>query len=343
MRKGLGTTGKFETGHRKRPIRRLQVVIPVFNEAENVDPLVRELADKLSRFDLSILFVDDGSTDGTLVALQTLRQAGLPVDYISLSRNFGKEAALMAGFMLSPDGFDALATMDGDGQHPPEAIAEMVSAAERADAELVIGIRDHGNDHLNPSQQIRRAFYALFNAFSQTKLPHGIGDFNLYRPAAAEAIRSLNEYDLFLKGLVAWIGFDPIFVKHEVRVRTTPGTRWTLRKLLKLTANGLLSFTDWPLRVWSLIGAVLALVSFTYLAVTLVQALVFGSDVKGYPSMIMTILGLGGLQLLSVGILGAYIGRMYMEGKQRPRYIVRESSLHASLASHDMSRSPAVQ
>lgn len=332
-----------KTGRRQRNIRRLHIVIPVCNESANIGPLVRELVAKLSGLDLSILFVDDGSTDETLAELQTLRQARLPVDYISFSRNFGKEAALMAGFMLCPDGFDALVTMDGDGQHPPQAISEMVSAAEQADAELVIGIRDQHNDQNLLSRQLRRGFYVLFNAFSQTTLPYGIGDFNLYRPAAAKAIRSLHESDLFLKGLVAWIGFNPILVSYEVRVRANQGTRWTFRKLLKLTANGLLSFTDWPLRVWSLIGAILAIVSFAYLTVTLIQVLIFGSAVKGYPSLIMTILGLGGLQLLSVGILGAYIGRTYMEGKQRPRYIVKESSLEASLAPQNISQTSTVQ
>lgn len=310
-----------------RPIRRLQIVVPGLNEGGNVASLARELTGALDTLDLSILFVDDGSNDATLEELRALRQSGFPVEYISLSRNFGKEAALFAGIKMSSEGFDALVTMDGDLQHPPSTIVEMVTAAEGADADLVVGVRRYRRDGWSARTEVRRAFYTLFNLLSQTKLPDGIGDFNLYRPAAIEAIRALGENDLFLKGLVAWIGFNPIFVEYDVRPRSTHVTRWSLRKLAKLTADGLLSFTAWPLRVWSVIGAMLATSSFAYLLITLVQTLLWGSDVKGYPSLIMTILGLGGLQLLSIGILGEYIGRTYMEAKRRPRYIVRESSL----------------
>jgi glycosyltransferase involved in cell wall biosynthesis len=329
---------RSEAEQRRRPIRRLQIVIPVMNEAETVDALVRELTDTLSVFDLSILFVDDGSADTTLAELHALKSIGLPVDYVSLSRNFGKEAALMCGLMLAPDGFDALVTMDGDGQHPPKIILEMVEAAEQGNADLVIGVRNDRNDQHFFNRYSRRAFYAVFNALSKIQLPHGIGDFNLYRPTSVDAIRSLNECDLFLKGLVAWIGFDPAFVKYEVRLRSANATRWSFRDLLRLSVTGIMSFTDWPLRVWSLVGTFLAMISFSYLAVTLVQTLWFGSDVKGYPSLIMAILGLGGLQLLSVGILGGYLGRLYMESKQRPRYIVRESSLNANLRAREAPR-----
>ena len=326
MQDGITSKGEW----RRRPIRRLQVVIPVMNEAGTIETLARELTETLSRFELSILFVDDGSTDTMLAELQNLKSDGLPIDYVSLSRNFGKEAALMCGLTLAPDGFDALVTMDGDGQHPPHVIIEMVEAAEKADADLVIGIRNDRNDQHFFSRHSRRAFYAVFNSLSQIKLPDGIGDFNLYRPASIDAIRSLNEFDLFLKGLVAWIGFSPTFVKYDVRLRAANTTHWSFRNLLRLSATGIMSFTDWPLRVWSLIGTLLAMISFSYLGVTMVQTLWFGSDVKGYPSLIMAILGLGGLQLLSVGILGGYLGRLYMESKQRPRYIVRKSSLKAS-------------
>jgi polyisoprenyl-phosphate glycosyltransferase len=318
---------------RCRPIRRVQVVIPVLNEAENIGPLIRELSDALSNWAFSLLIIDDGSTDGTLKELQALRGAGLPVDYVSLSRNFGKEAALMAGFMECPDNFDALVTMDGDGQHPPLAVAEMIMAAERAAADLVIGVRANYNYQSAVSRQMRRAFYTVFNALSETKLPYGIGDFNLYRPVAVEAVRSFQEYDLFLRGLVAWIGFNPVFVEHEVKVQAGRTSRWTFRRLLKLTADGLMSFTDWPLRVWSLVGAALATMSFLYLAATLIQTLLFGNPVQGYPTVIITILGLGGLQLLSIGVLGGYIGRTYVEAKQRPRYVIRESSFRTSSAS----------
>jgi hypothetical protein len=217
--------------------------------------------------------------------------------------------------------------MDGDGQHPTTAIPEMILAAERADADLVIGIRADYSYQSAPSRLMRRAFYKLFNALSQTKLPYGIGDFNLYRPIAADAIRSLRENDLFLKGLVAWIGFDPVYVKYKVRNSSTDRpTRWSLRKLLNLAISGLTSFTDWPLRVWSLFGTILALSSFVYLAATLVQTLFYGNKVEGYPSLIMSLLGLGGIQLLSIGVLGNYLGRTYMQSKQRPRYIIQETS-----------------
>lgn len=313
-----------------RPIRRLQVVIPVLNEAGNISSLVRELADEVGNIDLSILFVDDGSEDATVAELRALKEAGSPVEYIRLSRNFGKEAALFAGLKMSPQGFDALVTMDGDHQHPPKAVVEMVAAAETADADLVIGLRRRRRDQWSARREARRAFYLVFNFLSRTKLPDGIGDFNLYRPAAVEAITSLGEYDLFLKGLVAWIGFNPVFVEYDVQSRSAHATRWSAGKLAKLTVDGLLSFTEWPLRVWSLIGAMLAACSFAYLFVTFLHTLLFGSDVKGYPSLIMTILGLGGLQLLSVGILGEYIGRTYMETKRRPRYLIRESSLQTT-------------
>lgn len=323
--------------HRCRPIKRLRVVIPVFNEAETLKSLLQELSDALSDYDFSVLFVDDGSTDDTLNQLQSLRSAGSSVDYVSLSRNFGKEAALVAGFAQCPDDFDALVTMDGDGQHPPLVIPEMITAAERADTDLVIGVRSNSCYQSALTRKMRTSFYFVFNALSRTKLRSGIGDFNLYRPVAVEAMRSIQEHDLFLKGMVSWIGFTPVFVEHEVRLKSGRKTRWTAKSLMKLTTDAFMSFTDWPLRVWSLIGAGLAMVSFIYLAATLVQTIFFGNPVSGYPSLIMTILGLGGIQLLSIGIIGNYVGRTYMEAKQRPRYIIRDTSIPTGATSKDIS------
>jgi glycosyltransferase involved in cell wall biosynthesis len=301
----------------------LSVVAPVYNEAENIEPLLKRLAaaleDCVSSFE--IVFVDDGSTDDTLKALRAAHKRDPRVRALSLSRNFGKEIAIAAG--LDHVRGAATVIMDADLQHPPETIGKFVELW-RAGYKNVYGERVSHTSDSRLRQMLTQRFYRLFESLSETGLPEGAGDFRLLDAAAVRALRTMREHARFSKGLYAWIGFKSIGVPFEVEPRAHGATKYNYLRLTNFALDGLMSFSTLPLKVWSFIGLGTSVFALAMAAYYLVRTLLLGVDVPGYASLIVSITFFAGIQLLSLGIVGEYIGRIFAEVKRRPLYLVEE-------------------
>jgi polyisoprenyl-phosphate glycosyltransferase len=303
--------------------RSLSVVVPMLNEEHGLEPLVGRLQPVLESLglDWEVIFVDDGSTDGTLETLRAINARDPRFKAISLSRNFGKEIATAAG--LSYVTSDAAVLMDADLQHPPELIARFVEHW-RAGFDIVYGQRtDRATDRFL-HRWAARAFYAAFQQLSGTELPKGAGDFRLLDRKAVDAMNRMGERIRFNKGLFAWMGFRSEGVHFDVPPRRGGPSRWRPRQLLRFALDGFTAFTTIPLRVWSYLGLATSLFALCYAMVILVKTLLYGTDVPGYPSLIISVMFFAGVQLISLGVIGEYLGRMYEEVKGRPLFLVAE-------------------
>lgn len=301
----------------------LTIVVPVKDEEETVGPFVERVGAILSALlpthAAEMLFVDDGSTDGTLAAIERARAADPRVSALSLSRNFGKEAALSAG--LDHARGRAVVPLDVDLQDPPELIGAMLERW-RTGWDVVYGVRRRGTDS-RAKRWTAHWFYQVHNAMTRAKIPEHAGDFRLLDRAVVDVIRNLPERNRFMKGLFNWAGFAQTAVEYD-RVRRVAGTtKFRPWQLWSLAVDGITSATTLPLRIWSYVGGVLAFASLLYAAFVVVRTLIGGADVPGYASLLVAILFLGGVQLLSLGILGEYVGRIFTEVKGRPVYVVR--------------------
>lgn len=302
----------------------LTVIIPVFNEEHGLDALVARLATVLDncRLDWRVLFVDDGSRDQSRDVIRRLHEADHRFEAVFLSRNFGKEIAVAAG--LSYAFTDAVVLMDADLQHPPEIIPEFL-AAWRQGYDIVYGQRDDRAADSAWRRLFSRGFYKTFEGMSGTTLPDGAGDFRLLNRRAVDAMNKFGERARFNKGLYAWIGFKSTGVDYHVPPRYDGGTsRWQPRKLWHFALDGLVSFSTVPLRVWSYLGLLVSMAAFGYLLVFLIRTLIFGTDVPGFPSLLISVMFFGGIQLISLGVIGEYMGRIYEEVKGRPLFIVAD-------------------
>jgi len=318
----------------------ISVVIPVLNEAQGLRGLLERLCPVLERLgDWEIIFVDDGSTDGTLEAIRAVNLTDPRVKAVALSRNFGKEIAIAAGMRYARG--DAVVIMDADLQHPPEVIEAFV-AKWRAGFQVVYGER-LDRAHESPIRRmLSRAFYRVFNALSKCDIPEGAGDFRLLDRRAVDAMNALGERSRFNKGLFSWIGFRAIGVPYSDADRKHGRSRWSFRSLVRFALDGLTSFTTIPLRVWSLLGLVISLTAFVSALGFLVRTLVYGADVPGFPSLIISVMILSGVQLISLGVVGEYLGRVYEEVKARPLFIVAEEVGTACPADLRPARRPLV-
>jgi glycosyltransferase involved in cell wall biosynthesis len=312
---------------------RLSVVVPGLNEERSIPALVERLRPVLDRLDLDweVIFVDDGSTDGTMALLKALNARDPRFKAVSLSRNFGKEIAAAAGLTYATG--DGAVLMDADLQHPPELISDFVRHW-RQGADMVYGSRlDRGADSLL-HRLFARLFYAAFGRLSGTVLPSGAGDFRLLDRKAIDAMNRMGERVRFNKGLYAWMGFRSVGVPFSVPPRLSGRSRWRPRKLMHFALDGLVSFSTIPLRVWSYLGLLISLFAFCYAIVILVKTLIYGIDVPGFPSLIISVMFFAGVQLISLGVLGEYLGRMYEEVKGRPLFLVAEELGLERPASH---------
>jgi glycosyltransferase involved in cell wall biosynthesis len=302
----------------------LSVVIPVLDEENGLDELLARLTPVLEQCGLAwdVIFVDDGSTDGTLARLRAVHAKEPRVKAVSLSRNFGKEIAAAAGLRYATG--DAVVLMDGDLQHPPEVIPQLVEGW-RQGCDVVYGQRlDRASD--SPLRRLlSRTYYQLFRVLSGTKLPENAGDFRLISRRAVDALNRMDERARFNKGLFAWIGFKSMGVSFEVPERCNgESSRWHLRRLLHFALDGVASFSTIPLRVWSYLGLAISLVTFLYIAVFVASTLIYGTDLRGFPTLLVSIMFFAGVQLISLGVIGEYLGRIYEEVKARPLYLVAE-------------------
>jgi glycosyltransferase involved in cell wall biosynthesis len=312
----------------------LAIVVPLFNEARNLTSLHDRLIEIAGRLrsqralPVEVVYVDDGSSDGTLASARALPAAGLDIQVISLSRNFGKEAALMAG--LHHARFGGIVFMDGDGQHPPALIEKLVTYWLDHDYDVVYTAKAHREREPWLRRVGVKTFYLLINWGARQKIPEDAGDFRLLSPRAAEALREFPERNRFFKGLASWIGFKQVRVDYEPAERVFGRTSWNLYSLVGLSIEGLTSFSVAPLRLASLLGLLLAVGAFVFGVQILVETLVFGQSVPGYPSVIVGLMVLGGVQLIMIGIMGEYIGKILSEIKGRPVYFVAERTVKAA-------------
>lgn len=300
----------------------LSVVIPFFNEGGNVERLFARLEPALDGLGMTweVVCVNDGSRDDTLMRLVAAHQRNPRIKVVDLSRNFGKECALSAGLAAARG--RAVVPLDADLQHPPEAIADL-AAKWREGYEVVYAVREARTGQGLGGRLFARTFYWLFDRLSDVPLPREAGDFRLLDRRVVDVINAMPERNRFMKGIFAWVGFKQTGVPYRQEARTEGNTKWGFWRLLRFAFNGLTAFSNFPLMVWSVIGAIVSGFAFLYIVVRLLRTLIYGIDVPGYESMIVTVLFLGGVQLLSLGILGDYLGRVFNEVKGRPLYIVR--------------------
>ena len=305
----------------------LSIVVPVKDEAESIAPFVERVTRVLGELNdpagqsFEILFIDDGSSDGTLDAIKAENSNDRRVHALSLSRNFGKEAALSAG--LDHACGSAIVPMDVDLQDPPEVLGEMLGRW-RDGFDVVYGVRDDRQSDTLSKRLSADLFYRAHNWLSADKIPEHAGDFRLIDRKVVDVIRSMPERNRFMKGLFAWAGFKSVSVAYRRDARQLGSTKFRYWKLWTFALDGITSASTIPLRVWSYIGGVVALGAIAFAFFIVIRTVVLGIDVPGYASLMVAVLLLGGLQLLSLGILGEYVGRILVETKQRPLYVVRE-------------------
>lgn len=307
-------------------MKKISVLIPCFNEALTLPALYEELkklADTQTAYDWELVFVDDGSVDPTLDVLKQLHIKDERVCYISLSRNFGKENALLAG--LDNVSGDCVVVMDADLQDPPSLVPEMLAYWEDGYQDVYARRRDRGREPWL-RKQFTMLFYRIMAHATRFELLQNVGDFRLLDRQCIDALRCLRETERYNKGLFCWIGFKKKEVLFDRGNRSEGKSRWSFWGLLNLAIDGITSFTTAPLRIATIVGAIIAFGAFCFLVFYITKTLIFGDPVQGFTTLVSIVLFLGGVQLLSIGILGEYIGRIYNEAKGRPNYVVKERS-----------------
>jgi glycosyltransferase involved in cell wall biosynthesis len=325
----------------------LSIVVPLFNEADGLETLHGRIVEVARRLKAArdlmteVVYVDDGSRDATLAIARTLPADALDVQVISLSRNFGKEAALLAG--LDHSRLGAALFIDGDGQHPPALIEQLVGYWIDQGYDVVYTAKAHREGEPWLRRLGVKTFYSLINWGARQKIPQNAGDFRLLSPRAATALKQLPERNRFFKGLASWIGFRQIRVDYEPAERIHGRTTWNLHSLIGLSIEGLTSFSVAPLRLASLLGVLLATAAFIFGLQILIETFVFGESVPGYPSLVVGLMVLGGVQLIMIGIMGEYIGKILSELKARPVYFVAEHTLKPAESADAAGAPPATR
>jgi polyisoprenyl-phosphate glycosyltransferase len=302
----------------------LSLVIPMHNEEAAVSVLLAAVDDvgaRLREYSFEIICVNDGSTDDTLACLSSASAGRPALVIVDLSRNFGKEAALSAGLSVATG--DAVIPIDADLQDPPMLIVEMVAKWREGFEVVLAHRRDRSADSF-----VKRAsagvFYKIHNMMSDVKIPADVGDYRLMDRVVVDVLNGLPENRRFMKGLFAWAGFRTATVQYDREPRTSGHTSFNAWRLWNLAVEGITSFSLLPLRIWTYVGATVALMSLAYGSWIVVRTLLYGKDVPGYASLFVAILFLGGLQLIGIGIIGEYLGRNYLESKRRPAFVIRK-------------------
>jgi glycosyltransferase involved in cell wall biosynthesis len=321
----------------------LSIVVPLYNEAAGLAALhdrlaaaARELAARRG-LAIELVYVDDGSRDDTLAIARSLAAAGFDMQVLGLSRNFGKEAALLAGLEHARMG--AVLFMDGDGQHPPALIDTLVRHWRDDGYDVIYTAKAHRAGESLPRRLGVKTFYTLINWGARHKIPEDAGDFRLLSPRAASALRQMPERNRFFKGLSSWIGFRQKRIDYEPEERQHGRTSWSVRSLVGLSIEGLTSFSVAPLRVASMLGILLAFSALVFGVWIVIETLVMERSVPGYPSLVVGMMVLGAVQLLMIGIMGEYIGKILSELKGRPVYFVAEHVVRSEGADSDADHS----
>lgn len=300
----------------------LTVVVPAYNESEGLRAFHERLSAvfaEMDDLDCSVLYVDDGSRDDTWDIMSDLRAADPRVAVLKLSRNFGKELALTAG--LDHATADAVVVIDADLQDPPELIPQFV-AEWRDGYDMVYGTRASRAGETAFKKWTAATFYKVIGSLSQTPIPHDTGDFRLLSRRALDALKGVRERQRFMKGLFTWVGFRQKSVIYARDARFAGQTKWNYWKLWNFAIDGITSFSSSPLKLATYIGLLTAVLSFVFAIWVTIKALLWGDAVQGYPSLMVVVLFLGGMQLMALGVIGEYLGRLYVEAKQRPLYLI---------------------
>ena len=305
----------------------IDIVVPCFNEEEVLPLFVEEtnkVIDTIRGYRFRYILVDDGSRDHTLDVMRTLSSRFPNVKYISFSRNFGKESAMYAGLEATTG--DYVIVMDADLQHPPKMFPQMIAGVEEGyDCCALFRAKQKGESKIR--QLISKMFFSFQNKISDVKMPDGAVDYRIMSRKMVDSIIRLSEVQRFSKGIFCWVGFKTKWIEYENVERTVGTTKWSFWGLFRYALDGITSFSVAPLRVIAVLGFIIALLAFIWIIVTLIQTLVMGIDVPGYVTTLCAVLFMGGIVEMSVGILGEYIGRIYMEAKGRPIYITKETNI----------------
>ena len=301
----------------------ISIIVPCYNEEQGLDLLFETLLGVLNRLNVSyeVVCVDDGSRDNTLKHLIDYHHRDAAIKVISLSRNFGKDIALTAGLENAQG--QAVIPIDADLQDPPELIEQLIEKW-REGYDVVYGKRRSRQGETWVKQMTANAFYRIISRISSVPIPRDTGDFRLLDRRVVDAIKKMPERTRFMKGLFAWVGFKQTYILYDRPNRLQGTTKWNYWKLWNFALDGITSFSLLPLKVWSYLGVVLSMLAFIYGSFLIIRTLILGIDVPGYASLMVTILFIGGVQLITLGVLGEYLGRIYEETKQRPLYLIRE-------------------
>ena len=299
----------------------LSIICPCYNEEEVIEIFLKKIEPILLSTKLSyeIIFINDGSTDQTLEALKSAKELHLHLRIINFSRNFGKESALTAGLALSKG--DAIIPIDVDLQDPPELIVEFVKKWQEGYDVVLAKRADRSSDSFFKRKSAEQ-FYRLHNKISDISIPNNVGDYRLMSRRVVDAIGELPENQRFMKGIFAWVGYPTTTIEYTRDARVAGESSFNGWKLWNFALDGITSFSSVPLRIWLYIGISISLLSFLFGATIIIKTLIYGVDLPGYASMLTVILFLGGIQLMGIGILGEYLGRIYNESKNRPIYII---------------------
>lgn len=303
----------------------LCIIIPVYNESSNLALMIHSIKGVMKDLDYTynIMFIDDGSDDDSLDNIKALAAQYSEVSYISFSRNFGHQNALKAGFDMSFA--DAVMSMDGDMQHPPAMIPQFLELWE-AGNDIVYSIR---KDHMEIPKMKRKTsdlFYSILNRLSSIELEKGTADFRLLDKKVVDVLRDLKEYDLFWRGLVKWLGFKQVAIEYDPAPRASGKSKYNYKKMMELALRGITSFSTKPLTIAIYLGFFCSLISVLYVPYALIS-MFFGHVISGWASIIVTIAFFGGIQLMILGIIGIYLGKTFMQSKERPHYIIKESKI----------------
>ena len=304
---------------------KLSIVVPCYNEQETVNIFYRETTKVVDamKMDYEIIFVNDGSRDKTLEELTKLHDAHPGhVIVIDFSRNFGKEGALLAGLESATGNY--VTVMDADLQDPPEYLPKMFAVMNEQHVDIVGTRRVTRKGEPKIRSFFARQFYKLINKFTEVEIVDGARDFRLMTRPVVDSVLSLQEYHRFSKGIFAWVGYKTVYLEYENVERVAGETSWSFWKLFAYAIEGIVAFTVAPLRMATIFGILVSIIAFLYMLFVFGKALIIGDPVAGYPSMVVIILFLGGIQLLSLGVIGEYLSKTYMEAKKRPKYIIRK-------------------
>lgn len=305
----------------------ISLIIPCYNEEESIPVLHKELC-RVSRelldYEFEFLFIDDGSSDRTIDVIRKLTEKDIRVKYYSFSRNFGKEAAMYAGFVNAKGNY--VAVMDADMQDPPTLLPQMLKLLENGEYDSVATRRMDRSGEPKVRSFFAKMFYGIINRISDTDIMDGARDFRLMKRDMVNAILAMSEYNRFSKGIFGWIGFKTFWLPYENRERVAGTTKWSFWKLFRYSLDGIINFSHVPLQIASWSGIVLTLISFLSILFIVIRKVLFGDPVAGWPSLVCIITFIGGIQLFCMGIMGQYLAKMYLEIKKRPHYIVSDTN-----------------